>query len=155
MFFRIFMITMMLLAVMIPIIKIPSYPDVFMCDKARDVCELTSKKFWQSNYHLKKSFLLSDVKSMDVHFVEKKDSYYVPTGKINAIKNAFHKKIHKKRSFYRLPILRLNLKNGYEYLFDFRGLNQKIAEDIIKTFNSFLTSTDQIIEIILESSPKE
>ena len=31
-------------------IKIPSYPDVFVCDKTENICTLSSRKFWQEDY---------------------------------------------------------------------------------------------------------
>ncbi len=139
------------LILVLPFIQIPSYPDVFMCDKARDICELKSKKPWQSDYHIKKSFPISDVKSMDIksvkHFKKNFNHSYS-----SGIRKFFHREIH---SYYIQLHLRLNMKNGKEYLLKFSKLNQKNAEKVVEDFNSYLDSMDDMIEIVLESSPKK
>lgn len=150
--FRNLGIGFIVLILVMPFIQIPSYSDVFMCDKARDVCELKSRKPWQSDYHIKKSFPISDIKSMDVQTVKKE----VPN--ISGARGG-------RTAFFTrrevMPItltglrLRLNMKNGKEYLLKFPKLNQKIAEKVVGDFNFYLDSMDEMIEIVLDSSPKK
>lgn len=146
--FRNLGIGFIVLILVFPFIKIPSYPDVFMCDKARDVCELKSKKPWQSDYHIKKSFPISDIKSMDVQTVKKE----VPN--ISGARGGRTTFFSRREA---MPItltglrLRLNMKNGKEYLLKFPKLNQKIAEKVSEDFNAYLTSMDEMINITLSA----
>ena len=136
------------LILVMPFIKIPSYPDVFMCDKVRDVCELKSRKPWQSDYHIKKSFPISDIKSMDVQTVKKTVIPSVGGGKSAALSSAFHKH---KPTYYMRSYFKLNMKNGEEYLFNFYKLNKKNMEKVVGDFNSYLASTDEMIDITLSA----
>lgn len=146
--FRNLGIGFIVLILVLPFIKIPSYPDVFMCDKARDVCELKSKKTWQSDYRIKKSFPISDIKSMDVQTVKKE----VPN--ISGARGGRTTFFTRREA---MPItltglrLRLNMKNGKEYLLKFPKLNQKIAEKVSEDFNAYLTSMDEMINITLSA----
>lgn len=146
--FRNLGIGFIVLILVFPFIKIPSYPDVFMCDKARDVCELKSKKTWQSDYHIKKSFPISDIKSMDIKSVNYLKKNNFNHGYSSGIRKFFHREIH---SYYIQLHLRLNMKNGKEYLFKFPKLNQKIAEKVSEDFNAYLTSMDEMINITLSA----